>query len=92
MRRIFSEGLMSAAALVILLLTLVAVDDRVREQISMRLFGGRMAQAELAHAGNQMTGIATVVYGAVREQSLEHAPLMLFVLAATVLTVFMLRT
>jgi hypothetical protein len=33
-----------------------------------------------------------VVLVAVREQSIEHAPLVMFALAATVLVLFMLRT
>jgi hypothetical protein len=33
-----------------------------------------------------------VVTEAVRDQSIEHAPLVIFVLAATVLMMFMLRT
>ena len=90
MRRAFGEALMSAGALAILLLALVAVDDRVREQISLRLTAG--PSVELANAGERVRDVTTVIVEAAREQSIEHAPLLIFVLAATVLVMFMLRT
>ena len=90
MRRAFGEALMSAGALAILLLALVAVDDRVREQISLRLTTG--PSVELAHAGARVRDLTTVIVEAARDQSIEHAPLLIFVLAATVLVMFMLRT
>ena len=90
MRRAFGEALMSAGALAILLLALVAVDDRVREQISLRLTTG--PSVELANAGERVRDLTTVIVEAARDQSIEHAPLLIFVLAATVLVMFMLRT
>jgi hypothetical protein len=36
--------------------------------------------------------VATILAVAVRDMSLAHAPLMIFALAAGVLTIFMLRT
>lgn len=90
MRRPFRDALLSVGALAVLLLTLVAVDDRVREQVSLRL--AKPSSAELASAGERVRDLAAVVLEAARDQSLEHAPLMIFVLAATVLVLFMLRT
>ena len=90
MRRAFGEALMSAGALAILLLALVAVDDRVREQISLRLTA--RPSVELANAGERVRDLTTVIVEAARDQSMEHAPLLIFVLAATVLVMFMLRT
>lgn len=81
---------MSAGTVVILLLVLVAFDDRVREQVSMHLHA-RPSMA-LTTAGRQMGELTTVVIHAVREQSLGHAPLLIFTLAAAVLVLFMLRT
>src|SRR5439155_9248290 len=91
MRRAFGDTLISLGALATLLATLVMVDDRVREQVSMR-FSGRTPSGELADASVHIRHIAGVVIDAARYQSVEHAPLMIFVLAATVLTLFMLRT
>jgi hypothetical protein len=89
-RRTFGEALISTGAVVVLLLMLVAIDDRVREQVSLRF---RTAPtADLVNAGTQVRDLATVVFEAARDQSLAHAPLMIFVVAATLLTLFMLRT
>ena len=90
MRRAFGEALMSAGALAILLLVLVAVDDRVREQISLRV--AVRSTVELASAGERVRDLTTVIAEAVRDQSVEHAPLLIFTLSAFVLVMFMLRT
>ena len=90
MRRAFGDALVSAGALAILLLALTAVDSRVREQISLRL-SARPA-AELANVGERVRDLTSVFVEVARDQSIEHAPLLIFVLAATVLVLFMLRT
>ena len=90
MRRIFREALMSAGTMVILLLVLVATDDRVREQFSRRVVG--RPSMELASAGRRLGELTTVLAEALRYQSLGHAPLLIFTLAAAVLVLFMLRT
>ena len=90
MRRVFREALMSAGTLVTLLLVLIATDDRVRDQISQRVFA--RPSTELASAGRQLSELTTVIAAAARYQSLEHTPLLIFALAAAVLVLFMLRT
>jgi hypothetical protein len=90
MRRGFVEALMSAGAVALLLLALVAVDDRVREQVSMR-FTSRPS-IDIVSAENHVRSLTNVVTRAARDQSLAHAPLLIFTLAATVLVLFMLRT
>jgi hypothetical protein len=90
MRRRFGQALMSMAAVGVLFVSLVALDDRVREQLSLRFDDHPSAQ--LATAGSELRDMTTVVIDAARDQSIEHAPLMIFVLAATVLLLFMLRT
>ena len=47
---------------------------------------------EIASAGQQAHHFTTVIATAAREQSLAHAPMLIFALAATVLVLFMLRT
>ena len=81
---------MSAGTVLILLMLLIAADDRVREQISMRVFAH--PTVELASAGRHLGDFTTVIAQAAREQSLGHAPLLIFTLAAAVLVLFMLRT
>ena len=90
MRRAFGEALMSAGTVVMLLLILVAVDDRVRNEISLRVMSH--PTAGLVAAGQQARDLTTVLAQAARDQSLAHAPLLIFALAATVLVLFMLRT
>ena len=88
-RRLINDALVSASALILLLLALVAIDDRVREQIMMRVNAGPSAQ--IADIGSRLQDVAAIVAAAARDQSIEHAPLMIFVVAATVLVLFMLR-
>lgn len=90
-RRPIGDALISVGALAMLLAVLVSVDERVRQQVSLRLTGGA-AQAELRGAGVQVRDLTAVVIDAARHQSIEHAPMMLFTLAAGVLFIFMLRT
>lgn len=89
MRRAFGEALMSAGTVAVLLLALVAADGRVRDEVSRRI---ARPSVELAGAGQQMGNLTSVIAAVVRHQSIEHAPLLIFALAATVLVLLMLRT
>jgi hypothetical protein len=84
--------LMSMGAVIALLLTLAAIDDRVREQLVLRMGTPARASAEIVDTSGQMRDLAGVVYEAVRDQSIEHAPMVTFVLAGVVFLIFMLRT
>jgi hypothetical protein len=89
-RRTLGDALISTGAVMLLLLTLIAIDDRVREQVSLRF---RTAPTtDLVTAGTHVRDLATVLFEAARDQSVSHAPLMVFVVAAMLLTLFMLRT
>jgi hypothetical protein len=81
---------MSGGSVLILLMILVAVDDRVRSEIWRR--ASAPPSVELVSVGYQVESIVHVIAGAARDQSLAHAPLLIFALAAGVLTLFMLRT
>jgi hypothetical protein len=81
---------MSAGTVVILLMVLIGADDRVRDQVSMHLHAG--PSVELRSAARQLGDLTTVITSAAREQSIGHAPLLIFTLAAAVLVLFMLRT
>jgi hypothetical protein len=61
-----------------------------RDHVSRRIVAH--PSVELAGAGRQVHDLTTVIIGAAREQSIGHAPLLIFALAAAVLTFFMLRT
>jgi hypothetical protein len=89
--RIFNERLLSAAALVALLLALVALDDRVRDVFSVSLSGGQVS-ANFGTAGVVARQVPSAVMVFARDHSLAQAPLLIFALGAGVLVFFMLRT
>lgn len=92
MRRAISDVLLSASALAILLAILMAFDGRVREQVRLRLERPARASSDIVAVGTQAGELVDVLVESVKVQSRQHGPLMVLVVAGTVLTVFMLRT
>ena len=90
MQRPFSGGLTAAGGVCALVVGLAAIDDRVREQIA-HAFSSK-GPSEMATAGTWLLDLVLIAVQAVRDQSIEHAPLVIFGLAALVLVLFMLRT
>ena len=90
MRRVFGDALISGAALVVLLVGLVAIDDRVRDRVFSTVRSGDVSSS-LGSAVSLAGDVAGVLTLAVRDQSLEHAPLAVFVVAATALVLAMLK-
>jgi hypothetical protein len=90
MRRVFSDFLLSACAFAVVLAVIVAFDGRVREQVTMTMSGAR-ASTELVAAQSQSHRLAAVVYAAAKDQVEEHTPLVIFLVVASMLTVFMVR-
>jgi hypothetical protein len=43
-------------------------------------------------AGKEVNAVVTIVFDVVKDQSVAHAPLVIFALAAMVLVLFMVRT
>jgi hypothetical protein len=70
---------------------LAALDTRVRDQIWARVGAGRPA-GQIADVEATVRNMASVLFVAARDQSIEHAPLVIFVIIGTVLLLFMLRT
>ena len=91
MQRVIKDALISMGALVLLIVALVSIDDRLRERVT-DILRRPPSSAEIAGTGAQVAQVSTVVFKAVRNQSVEHAPMVVFVVAATVLVLFMLRT
>lgn len=91
MRRAISDALLSACALAILLIGLIAMDGRVREEIALNMNGAR-ASTEIAATTSQARRLANVVVHVVKDQSEQHRPLMIMVVVGTVLTIVMFRT
>jgi hypothetical protein len=88
--RPFAGAASAMGGVLALMIGLVAIDGDVREEVFHLFRGG--TPAELTTAGYYMRHLTSIVILAVKDQSLEHAPLVIFAVAATVLTVFMLRT
>jgi hypothetical protein len=91
MRRAFNDAMVSTGALAALLTLLVAIDGRVRHQVMLR-FTGDHASADVVNAGTQVRDMAGVILDVVGDAWRLHTALALFVIVATVLTVFMVRT
>ena len=81
---------MSVGTVALLVMILIAYDDRVRDIRSHRVVADPFA--ELSSAGHQVSNALAFASGVLRSQSLLHAPLLIFAVAAGVLTIFMLRT
>lgn len=78
------------ASLLILAMGVAAMNDDVRHFFK-RLMAGS-AGSDIREVAGPVREAAVAVYYAVRNQSIEHAPMTLFVVAAAVLVFFMLRT
>ena len=90
MRPAISDVMMTAGGALVLVIALVLFDDRVREQVSMRLEARPSEQ--IALAGHEVRNLTAVIVQAAHDQSIAHAPLVIFCVAALVLTIFMVRT
>jgi hypothetical protein len=90
MRRAYTETLLSLATIAVVLLVLVGFDDQVRSEISTRFMSN--PTQELASVGQHTRALSAVIFTAAHDQSLAHAPMLIFAIAATVLVIFMLRT
>jgi hypothetical protein len=83
------DAAMSAGALTIILMLLVSFDSRVREQVELRLSSPSALVSDARQGLKSLTG---VILDALREQSLDRAPLLIFVCGAVMLLLFMLKT
>jgi hypothetical protein len=90
LRRVFSDALVSTAAVGALLLVLVAADERVRDQVHQ--LGTVNASTALTQTGGQLRRALGIVMETARDQGLDHTSLLIFVLVATVLLLAMTRT
>jgi hypothetical protein len=91
MRRALSDSMLTAAGALTVVLGLVVIDDRVRHEIAMQMTVARPS-VELASAGARARDLAMVMMQAAHDQSLAHAPLVIFAVAGFVLFLFMMRT
>jgi len=90
MRRRFNDVVISVLALAALLLMLVSVDPRVRDQVQTTLNTPPTSTIRSVTSG--VRDVSKVVVRAAEDHSLANAPMVIFGVAAAVLVVFMLRT
>lgn len=84
----FRQGLASAAIFGAVLFTLVSVDERVRDRFGELVSTG----SSLSPWGDRAADLGGALMSAVRYQSIENAPLLVFAAAGAVLVAFMLKT
>lgn len=85
MKRGFQQALISAGVLAVVVGALISVDDQVRERFRNLFSGGVSPWADRA---GELGG---ALMGALRDQSIDNAPLLIFVAAGAILAVFMVR-
>ena len=90
MRRVFGDALWSAGGLIVLLLILVALDDRVRVEVATRIVAAPVAT--VSQTGAQATGLLQLLTDVARDQATTHTPLFLFAFAGMALVLFMIRS
>jgi hypothetical protein len=88
MNRRLRQGLASAAVFVALIAALVSIDDRVQERFSDLFVSGN----GLSPWGDRVGDLGGALASALRHQSIENAPLLVFAAVGAVLFVFMVRT
>jgi hypothetical protein len=82
----FRQSVLSAAVFGAVLLMLVSVDERVRDRFSGVVGGG------VSPWGDRVSDLGSALMSALRYQSIENAPLLVFAAVGAVLVAFMLRT
>lgn len=81
------EGAVSGGVFIAVLAVLTSVDPRVQDAIS-DLYGS----GSVSPFGDRIGDVAGALWMAVRHQSIDNAPLLVFATVGAVLTVFMLRS
>lgn len=81
------EGTLSAVVFGIVVMTLVSIDPRVHEHMVDLFRNGGVAPL-----GVRLGDLGSALWGALKDQSLENAPLVVFATVGAVLTLFMLKS
>ena len=87
LKRGLGDALMSAGALVILGIALLSFDERVRDY-TWRF----VSSTSVAGARVEIGDVGAAIFTAVRDQTMAHAPLTIFVVAGAILFLFMIKT
>lgn len=87
LKRGLGDALMSGGALVMLAIALVSFDQRVRE-LTWRF----VSRTSVADARVEIGDVGAAIFTALRDQTVAHAPLTIFVVAGAILFLFMIKT
>lgn len=87
-RKQLRQSLVSLVVFAIVILAVVSVDPRVRERFEDFVYSGSGLSSIDDRAGELGNALVT----AVRHQSIDNAPLMIFTVVGAVLFIFMFRT
>jgi hypothetical protein len=90
LRRAGGDLLISIGVLGAVVAVLVSVDPRVREQL--QAVGSVLSLDGLGVLGRRLQDVGLTLFEAVRTQSIEHAPFMIFAVVALVLLFAMMRS
>ena len=88
MNRRIRQGVASVAVFVAILVGLVSVDDRVQERFTDVFARG----SGVSPWGDRLSDLGGALTSAVKHQSIENGPLLVFAAVGAVLFVFMVRT
>jgi hypothetical protein len=83
----FTQTALSAGVFAGILFLLVSTDARVRDHVSDLVGSGSVGPL-----GERAGDLGAVLWSALRHQSIDNAPLLVFATVGTVLTIFMLRS
>ncbi len=84
----FKQAILSSAIFFAVLAGLVSVDNRVRESVGDLFWGTE----QVTPLGDRVGDLGDALIGAVRQQSIENAPLLVFAAGGAVLFVFMVKS
>jgi hypothetical protein len=82
------QWVLSIVIFAAIIAALVSVDDRVRTQFTQLVSGGD----GIASWDNRLADLGTALVAAIRHQSIDNAPLMVFATVGALLFLFMVRT
>src|SRR5688500_2398070 len=82
-----TDALATLGVLSFVMTVLVSVDERVREQMQLLFEPGAVTSI-----GTRIGETGSAIVDAVQTQSVEHAPLMTFIVVATILLLGMMRS
>ena len=91
MRRATTTFITTGTGVCAIVVGLAVIDERVRSEVAA-LVSGHTGAGEIAGIGGRIHELGMIAMQAVRDQSIEHAPLTLFALVALVLFSLMIRT